>query len=336
MRLTLLVAAVFFALLLAGPAARADGLYSSTFSGTLVEIETADAFATPIGSSTTSARSAAFDVDGTLYTTVNSGRQLATFDLETGAVTIIGPLLSWGSMDAIEIDQDGVLHGITRTGWVYRIDKDSGRRRPSPTSGSGTCRTWPTIPTASCGACPTTGCTGSTWRRATPSLVGSIEGEEGFVYGIAFDADGRLWATTTVLDAPLYEIDLDTLAVRLVGYTGLDFPRGCDIYVPVVSEAPAPPPDADADGYPDDVDAFPNSDMRSTVWVGDRDSGVENLLFEDGATIAGSRAACAVGADRHGTFVSRVARLCIGLRKDGWITGAEQGAIQRAAAKHLR
>ena len=215
-----------------------------------MEIETADAFATPIGSSTTSARSAAFDVDGTLYTTVNSGRQLATFDLETGAVTIIGPLLSWGSMDAIEIDQDGVLHGITRTGWVYRIDKDSGALMSvSSTSGSGTCRTWPTIPTASCGACPTTGCTGSTWRRGHPA--GRIHRGRG---GVRLRHRLRRRRASVGHDhgpdAPLYEIDLDTLAVRLVGYTGLDFPRGCDIYVPVVSEAPAPPPDADADGYP--------------------------------------------------------------------------------------
>ena len=64
------------------------------------------------------------------------------------------------------------------------------------------------------------------------------------------------WATSTTLDAPLYEADLDTLAAYLVGYTGVDYPRGCDIYVTAPSPEPAPPTDTDADGIPDDVDAF--------------------------------------------------------------------------------
>lgn len=334
MRLVLALATALVVLLLAAPSARADDLYSATFEGALVQLDTFDGGGTPIGSDGQPSRAAAFDLDGTLYTTVNSGRQLGTFDLTTGAVTIIGPILTSGTMDAIEIDASGNLYGVTRDGWLYQIDKATG----TPTYVS-----YVNVRSIADLAYDPDG---NLWAVAENRLflvdvatgattyVGSVAtAVEGLVYGIAFDGDGRLWATSTVLDAPLYEIDPATLDVDLVGTTGIDYPRGCDVLVAPEASEPAPPLDTDGDGYPDDVDAFPESDLRATVRVGEHDTGVENVLFDDGATLADLVAACAVDAARHGTFVRRVAHLLIGLRRDGAITRAEKSAILRAVAR---
>ncbi len=62
------------------------------------------------------------------------------------------------------------------------------------------------------------------------------------------------------------------------------------------------------------------------------DSGVLDLLLDNGMTITESIAACADGAANHGEFVSCVTQLTNQLKKDGLISGAEKGAIQSCAA----
>lgn len=93
-----------------------------------------------------------------------------------------------------------------------------------------------------------------------------------------------------------------------------------------------PPPDTDGDGVPDDVDACVNSDQSPTVVIGGIDSGVTNVLFDDGCTIADLIAALAADVATHGDFVSAVANLLNTLKTDGVLTGKEKGAIQSAAA----
>ena len=333
MRPALTLTAALAVLLLAAPWAHAGDLHTATFDGVLVRVDTADASATAIGSSGMASWGAAFDADGTLYTTVG-GLQLGVFDLETGAVTVVGSILSSRQMFAIEIDASGALYGVTGDGWLLQIDKATGA--PTYVGPVGV------IGIADLAYDPD----GNLWAVAENRLylidvatgastyVGSVAGRvERLVGGITFDGEGRLWATSAVLDAPLYEIDPVTLDVDPVGYTGIDYPRGCDILVAPGASEPPSPPDFDGDGFPDDVDAFPASDMRDTVWVGERDTGVENVLLDDGATLADLVAACAVGVDRQGTYVHRVAHLLVSLKRDGWITGAEQGAIVRAAAR---
>ncbi len=94
-----------------------------------------------------------------------------------------------------------------------------------------------------------------------------------------------------------------------------------------------PDNDLDGDGLCGDVDCQPASDLRATVVIGDCDSGVENLLFDDGCTISDLIAECAAGADNHGQFVSCVAHLTNGLKREGIISGKEKGAIQSCAAQ---
>ena len=92
--------------------------------------------------------------------------------------------------------------------------------------------------------------------------------------------------------------------------------------------------DSDVDGVPDADDEFPNSgDVGGTVHIGDCDTGVENQVFEDGSTLSDLIGQAADGATNHGKFVSAVAQLKNGWKKDGTLTAEEAEAIQNCAAE---
>jgi hypothetical protein len=91
--------------------------------------------------------------------------------------------------------------------------------------------------------------------------------------------------------------------------------------------------DSDGDGVPDTEDDYPNSDLSPTVVIDGVDTGVPNLLFENGATIADWINELAAEAVNHGHFVSNVAKLANALRKDGTLTNKESAALKRGAAK---
>ena len=92
-------------------------------------------------------------------------------------------------------------------------------------------------------------------------------------------------------------------------------------------------PDPDLDTVPDDgTDKCPGSNLAATVVIGGENTGVPNSLFPNGCTISDLVGRCAAGARNHGGFVSCVAGLGNELVGMGVITGAQKGAIQRAAA----
>lgn len=95
--------------------------------------------------------------------------------------------------------------------------------------------------------------------------------------------------------------------------------------------------DEDGDGYPDEEDACPTSDLSSTVVIGGCDSGVENVLLATeptvGCTFSDLIAEVAVGATNHGEFVSGVAHLTNQWKADGLLGGSDKGAVQSCAAQ---
>lgn len=92
--------------------------------------------------------------------------------------------------------------------------------------------------------------------------------------------------------------------------------------------------DSDGDGINDDVDQCPDSDnANATLVIADCETGVENVLFEDGCTMGDLIAQCADGAKNHGKFVKCVAHLTNQWKKAHLISGKEKGAIQSCAAK---
>jgi hypothetical protein len=91
--------------------------------------------------------------------------------------------------------------------------------------------------------------------------------------------------------------------------------------------------DTDGDGIPDDVDNCPESNLEQTIIIAGCDSGVENLLFEDGCTMSDLIAECADGANNHGKFVSCVSHLTNDWKNQNLISGEEKGAIQSCAAQ---
>ena len=92
---------------------------------------------------------------------------------------------------------------------------------------------------------------------------------------------------------------------------------------------------SDADGVPDGVDACLGSDPRSTIVIGDCDSGVPNTLFTDGCKISDQVKACRESANNHGEFVSCVARLSTDYRGNGLFTGEQMGVVQACAANAI-
>jgi PA domain len=90
--------------------------------------------------------------------------------------------------------------------------------------------------------------------------------------------------------------------------------------------------DADLDLVADENDCEPHSDLRPTVVVGTCNSGVANILFTNGCTISDLIGHVAASAGNHGGFVSGVAHLSNDLKQQGFITGAQKGAIQSCAA----
>ena len=91
--------------------------------------------------------------------------------------------------------------------------------------------------------------------------------------------------------------------------------------------------DSDGDGIANEDDMCPNSILDETIVIDGCDSGVENILFEDGCTVSDLIAEVADNAANHGKFVSGVAHLLNGLKKDGVISGKEKGAVQSCAAQ---
>jgi len=90
--------------------------------------------------------------------------------------------------------------------------------------------------------------------------------------------------------------------------------------------------DSDGDGVVDDLDECSDSDLSETVVIDGCDSGVENILVEDGCTISDLIAELGEGAKNHGKFVSGVSKLLNQLKKAGIISGKDKGAVQSCAA----
>ena len=95
--------------------------------------------------------------------------------------------------------------------------------------------------------------------------------------------------------------------------------------------------DSDGDGVSDPDDEYPNSDIRATVVIGGVDSGVANVRFDTGYTLADIVAmntqSCNANVGNHGKYVSCVAKALNALRKSGVITDAEKDALQSAAGQ---
>lgn len=75
------------------------------------------------------------------------------------------------------------------------------------------------------------------------------------------------------------------------------------------------------------------SGCLGTILIGGCDTGVTDQILDDHTTISGRIAECASDPKNHGQFVSCVAKLTNDLKKAGYITGKEKGAIQSCAAR---
>ena len=121
----------------------------------------------------------------------------------------------------------------------------------------------------------------------------------------------------------VYRINVDTGTCTFIGDPGLDSADGLVIFVD----------DRDGDGFPDDEDTCPDSDLSETVGIDGCDSGVFNDLLDDGCTISDLIEECAADANNHGQFVRCVAQLTNALKREGIFSGRDKGAIQSCAGQ---
>ena len=94
--------------------------------------------------------------------------------------------------------------------------------------------------------------------------------------------------------------------------------------------------DADEDGILDEEDSCLESNLEETISIYTCDSGVENLLLDDGCSLKDLIDECDHTLNNQGMFVICVSRLTNGWKKEGWISRQEKGAIQRCAAQSWR
>lgn len=110
---------------------------------------------------------------------------------------------------------------------------------------------------------------------------------------------------------------------------GVEIAAGSD---PLISDL-----DSDGDGILDIEDANDNSDVSPTVIISGVDSGVANLVFPDGRTLADivgeASSACTAAARNHGQYVSCVAKALNQLLQFDVITEEEKDALQSTAAQ---
>jgi hypothetical protein len=92
-------------------------------------------------------------------------------------------------------------------------------------------------------------------------------------------------------------------------------------------------PDADNDGFADDQDECDASNLSATLAIGGQNTGVTNILFNSGCTMADYIAAAAADAASHGGFVSAVADLANAWRDAGIVSGAQGGLIKSTSAR---
>lgn len=129
-----------------------------------------------------------------------------------------------------------------------------------------------------------------------------------------------VWGQAGCCETPegCFETD-DPAACKRVG--GLFFQRA--ICGQGRCEPSVPSGDRDGDGFPDEIDTCPDSLLDPTVVMHGEDSGVRNLEFGDGCTLADLVDECILTAPDHGDFVSCVAQLAIDLVKADLLSAKE-------------
>ena len=94
------------------------------------------------------------------------------------------------------------------------------------------------------------------------------------------------------------------------------------------------PRDSDGDRVLDADDSCPMSVLTERVIIPGCNSGVSNLLFQDGCSLADRVLECGNGSQNHGIEVSCASHLLNELKTAGNLTGHDEAAIQRCASSH--
>jgi hypothetical protein len=92
---------------------------------------------------------------------------------------------------------------------------------------------------------------------------------------------------------------------------------------------------SDHDGVPDGVDKCIGSDIRPTVIIDSCDSGVSNVVLQDGCSLSDLVSRCSRDG-APGSYASCVSQTTNVLKDAGWLTDNGKGKIQSCAAGVIR
>lgn len=91
--------------------------------------------------------------------------------------------------------------------------------------------------------------------------------------------------------------------------------------------------DIDGDGIFDDQDVCPESDISNTIVIRGCDSGVPNIVQENGCSLTDDILSCENPDENHGLFVSCISQLTNVLKKQERISNQDKGNIQNCAGQ---
>jgi hypothetical protein len=166
-------------------------------------------------------------------------------------------------------------------------------------------------------------------------LISAAKGEKPFAMVIIGES-----SEVKLCDGAVYNVTLehDCVPMRIPG----DYPcakytvSDCDSVDSTLTFDLIICTDSDDDNITDYEDKCPNTDISGdlggTAVIDGCDTGVDNILFDDGCTISDLIMNCADAAGNHGDFVSCVSHITNEL-KPQVLSGAEKGAIQSCAAQ---
>jgi len=168
--------------------------------------------------------------DGVFFTLTDSGftanpnARLATVDPRTGSATVFGqPFGVYLRMMGLAFSNEGVLYGSsTTTHALYRLDLRTGLPEMVGPFGVNGVMDLAFDPAGTLYANTQTAIYRVDPRTGTATLVTPVRGAQ-MLMGIAFDANGRLFATTFADESELHRIDLSSGSATLVGRAGQSF-----------------------------------------------------------------------------------------------------------------
>jgi von Willebrand factor A domain-containing protein 7 len=167
---------------------------------------------------------------------------------------------------------------------------------------------------------------------APVSFVITASDEAGFVrdatlptIALGTDASATVSVALDVPDLTTRDSNVVTLVARSAANADVTNSASLGLQIGVA--------DSDGDGLPDDADECPASDLRTTLMIGNCDTGATNISDSQGCSLSDRITLLGLAVRNHGEFVSRVTEYTGYLHSQNILTSNQRGRIHSCAAR---